>query len=70
MLKQIIQIISIAALLSATLSGCTLSHAPPTCDQLKREWLYNTTNPNIEADWTTSTQKDALRQKMIDMNCM
>jgi hypothetical protein len=69
MLKRIIQVGAII-ICSTILSACTLSHTPVTCDQLKRQWLYNNTNPNVEASWTTSSQHDALRQKMIEMNCL
>ena len=69
MLTKIIQI-SCFTLLGITLAGCAVSNKPPTCDQLKREWLYYTTNPNIEASWTTDTQKAKLRQQMIDNNCI
>lgn len=69
MLKRIIQA-SLIAICSTSLVGCTLSHQPPTCDQLKSQWLYYTTNPNLEASWNTNGQKEALQQKMTAMNCV
>lgn len=52
-------------LLSALImAGCTVSNQPPTCEQLKRQWLYNNTNANLEAGWITSSQQQDLQQKM------
>jgi len=69
MLKKIIQA-SIVILCSASIFGCSMSHQPTTCDQLRRQWIYQTTNVNIEASSTTSAQQDALREKLRAMNCM
>jgi hypothetical protein len=66
MLKKIIQVSCLISL-GTTLLGCTLSHQPSTCDQLKRQWLYYTTNPNAE---NGNLNIDQLRQKMHQQNCM
>jgi len=69
-LKKIIQTSFVIITCSTALLGCTLHHPPNTCEQLKRQWMYYTTNPNVEASWITSSQKDVLRQKMVAMNCI
>lgn len=66
MLKTIIQA-GCLTLCGITLFGCTLSHQPPTCDQLKRQWMYYTTNPNAESG---NLNRQQLLQKMQDMNCL
>lgn len=65
MLKKLIQVSCLAALI-ATLFGCTLSHQPPTCDQLKRQWIYYTTNPTAG----DAINIDKLHQKMQEQNCL
>lgn len=66
MLKAIIQATCLT-LCGITLFGCTLSHQPPTCEQLKRQWMYYTTNPTVENGSLNIAQ---LRQKMAEMNCI
>lgn len=72
MLKQTLVIL----LGSMALSGCGFAYesiAPQsqvdTCKQLKRQLLYNNSNHNQEACWVTTTQKQALIQKLKDNHC-
>jgi len=61
------------SILLLQLVGCTLS-APPTdprliCKGLKRQYIYNRTNNNTEASFTTNGQKEALTQQMRALHC-
>lgn len=59
------------AVAASLLNGCELTKSNNNvCTKMKREWLYNTNNPNREATWNTQAQKDAFRQKMKENNCI
>lgn len=72
MLKKVLVVLASSLLLS----GCGLGYESinpqsqaDTCKQLKRQLLYNNSNHNQEACWVTSTQKQALIQKLKDNHC-
>jgi hypothetical protein len=64
MLKRIIQVSCLVITVASSI-GCTLSHQPPTCEQLKRQWLYSSTNPSA----INGIDRDKLQQKMAELNC-
>jgi hypothetical protein len=72
MLKKLVLISSIVLLCSAMV-GCELNQPrlkdDTNCARLKRQALYNATNPNYEASWVTNTQQDSLKQQMAKNNC-
>lgn len=70
MRKLCLSLISIV--MAIALAGCTIN--PPAnqeelCNKLKREAIYNSVNPNMQATWTTTAQKDALKQQLKANNC-
>lgn len=60
-------------LLNTALVGCTLTQPPigqeTDCTRLKRQALYNQTNPNLEAGSLTQSQRDSLDQQLQANNC-
>lgn len=72
MLKKLI-LISSVGLLCSTMIGCTLNQPrlkdDTNCTRLKRQAVYNASNPNYEAAWVTSSQHDSLKQQIAQNNC-
>ena len=69
--QRMLQLIGLL-LLSTTFAGCALH--PPTahddiCAQLKRQIIYNRTNLNMEAKYSTPIQNSQLMQKYRDNHC-
>ncbi len=63
----------ITGLLCSTIVGCTLTQPrlkdDTNCARLKRQYLYNNTNPNYEASWLTNSQQGNLKKQMSQNNC-
>ncbi len=72
MLKKLVMVSAIGLLCSAMV-GCDLNQPrlkdDTNCARLKRQYIYNTTNPNYEAGWVTGTQQDSLKKQMEQNNC-
>jgi hypothetical protein len=72
MLKKLCSL-TILGLLCTTIVACTLNQPrlqdDSDCARLKRQDLYNTTNPNYEASWLTNSQQDSLKQQMAKNHC-
>lgn len=72
MLKKIL-LLTAVSLLCGALAGCELNQPrlkdDTNCTRLKRQYLYNQTNPNYEANWTTNSQRDSLKKQMEQNNC-
>lgn len=75
MAKQLPFILFCSLLL--TLAGCAYfksdtpapSDNDALCASLKRQYYYHNLNPNPEASWVAKSQKEKLKQQLIEHHC-